>query len=84
MRLCLVPASRQSPPSVRVSVSLDCLAMCSSLLSLSLSAFLSLSASHSVSIFPLPRIFVSFAPSLSLCLSPSSKAERQQWAPPRP
>lgn len=78
MRLCLVPAFRQSPPSVRVSGSLDCLAMCSSLLSLSLSAFLSLSASHSVSIFLLPCIFVSLAPSLSLCLSPSSKAERQQ------
>lgn len=77
-------SARQSPPLVRVSDSLDCLAMCSSSLSLPLSAFLSLSACLFLS--PSLSLCLPIAPflSVSLCLSPSSKAERQQLAPSRP
>ena len=113
-------SARQFPPLVRVSDSLDCLAMCSSSpslpvsfclslpsclflpLSAFLSACLSLSASLCLPVSACLSLSVSFCLSLSsyrpvsqclslslpcslfLCLSPSSKAERQQGAPSRP
>ena len=61
-------SARQSPPLVRVSGSLDCLAMCSSSLSLPLSAFLSLSACLSLPLTP--SWCLSLPPSLSVSLPP--------------